>query len=137
MPAQQGFSCGDETDHAEELARLAAFEQKAARSGPQRAEDILVELERGQYEDSRVAERTIGSDLTRGLQTVELRHADVHQHKVGAKLASKRHGLASVRGLPRDLEVGLGVEESAKAGADDRLVLGKQDADRRAHDRMA
>ena len=38
-------------------------------------------------------------------------------------------GCASVGGLADDLDVGLGVEDDAEAGAHERLVVGDQDAD--------
>jgi hypothetical protein len=71
----------------------------------------------------------VGGDLPGCLEAVQLGRADVHQHDIGPELARQRNGLASVRGLSRDIKVGLGVKERAEAGADDRLVLGEQDTD--------
>ena len=59
-------------------------------------------------------------------------HADVHQHDVGMRLAGREHRLEPVGGLAHDLDVGLGVEDQPEAGADERLVVGDEDADHAA-----
>src|SRR6266545_887180 len=128
--SEQGFTCGDEADRGEQLARLSAFEQEAARPGAECAEDVFVELERREHEHTRFRQPRVGGDLSRRFEAVDLGHADVHQHEVGAKLARECHSLASVGGFAGDFEVGFGVEKRAEAGADDRLVFGEQDADR-------
>ena len=71
----------------------------------------------------------VGQDAPRRLEAVELGHADVHQDDVGPQRAHLVDRLAAVRGLADDLDVGLGVEDHAEAGAHERLVVDEQDAD--------
>ena len=56
-------------------------------------------------------------------------HADVHQHYVGAALTSDGERLGAIFGLTHDLDVRGGIQENTKAGADQRLVVGQQNAD--------
>ena len=66
----------------------------------------------------------------RRLDAVELGHADVHQHDVGLQRAAPASTASSaVGGLADDVEVVLGVEDHAEAGAHQRLVVGDQHAD--------
>ena len=51
---EQCLSAGDEPDAPHELLRRGVLEQEAARAGPQRAEDVVVEVERGQHEGAAV-----------------------------------------------------------------------------------
>ena len=68
-----------------------------------------------------------------GLDPVQLRHADVHQHDVGLQLRAPRSTASSaVGGLADHVDVVLGVEDHAEAGAHERLVVGDQHA-HRAH----
>ena len=64
-------------------ARRSVLEQEAARPGPQRRVDVLVEVEGREDDDPRVAVRL--DDQPGGLHTVHLRHAHVHQHDVGVQ----------------------------------------------------
>ena len=61
-----------------------------------------------------------------------LGHADVHEHDVRAQLGGERHRLRAVAGLAHDLDARLLAQDHAKAGAHQRLVVGKQDADHRS-----
>ena len=71
----------------------------------------------------------VGEQAPRGLDAVELGHADVHQHDVGLERADLLDGVEPVGGLAHHLEVVLGVEDHAEAGADERLVVGDQQSD--------
>ena len=72
--------------------------------------------------------RSAGSAVSArgGPQAVGARHADVHQHDVGALAAHELDRLLAVRGLADDLDVVLRVEQRAEPGADERLVVGQQ-----------
>src|SRR5690606_10043198 len=76
-------------------------------------------------------EPTIAHQLPGGLQAVGLRHPDVHQDDVRAKLCDEPERLDPVGGLPDDLDVVLAVEDGAEPGADQPLVVGQDDADHR------
>ena len=71
----------------------------------------------------------VGEQLTRRLDPVDLGHADVHEDDV--RLQAQRLGdrLDAVRGLADDLDVLLGLEDHAKAGAHERLVVDDEDAE--------
>jgi hypothetical protein len=58
--------------------------------------------------------------------------ADVHEHDVGIRLRGAGDGLLAIRRLADDLDVRLGVEDQAKAGADERLVVDEQNPDHAA-----
>ena len=65
-----------------------------------------------------------------GLDAVDLGHPDVHQDDVGSLAAGQRYRLAPVGRLAGDFHVGDGVDEQPEGGAQQRLVVGEQDADR-------
>ena len=48
---------------------------------------------------------------------------------VRVELVGQRDGLRSVAGLGDDLDVRLGLEDRAEAAADERFVVGEEDAD--------
>jgi hypothetical protein len=74
--------------------------------------------------------RVIGAnDPPGGLESVELGHADVHQHDGGSEAGRLADGLDPVARLGDDLDVGLAGEQHAEACADHRLVVGDEDAD--------
>jgi hypothetical protein len=79
--------------------------------------------------NSHAGEGALGGDLARGGEAVQLRHADVHEHHVGAQRAGQLDRLAAVPSLAHDLHVLLRVEQRAEAGADETLVVGEEDAD--------
>src|SRR5436309_2015938 len=78
---------------------FAALEQEAAGAGAQCREDVLVELEGRQDQYARVAERAVGCDLARRLESVHLGHPDVHDHDVGTQGADLLERLRSRCGL--------------------------------------
>ena len=68
------------------------------------------------------------ADLRRGRESVRTGHADVHDDDVGGVFAGEVDGLAAVRRLGDDGHAGVGVDEDAEGGAQERLVVGEQDA---------
>ena len=69
-----------------------------------------------------------GQDPPGGLEAVDHRHPDVHQHDVGARAAGGLDRLVAVPGLGHHVQVVLGVQDHPKPGADKGLVVGDQDA---------
>ena len=104
------------------------LEQKAGGAGGQRVEDVLVQVIGGQDHDVRVEAHR--GEPTGGLDAVESRHPDVHQHHVGAKAARGLDRRQPVFRFADHLDVRLGLEDHAKAGAHQRLVVDDQNADR-------
>jgi hypothetical protein len=86
-------------DRRREVGRLGVFHEKAARAEAQRVEEILVESERGEYDDAHASEVGVGGDLTGGFQPVKSRHADVHEDHVGPELSGQVHDAGPVRRL--------------------------------------
>jgi len=78
---QQRLPRGDDADGRQQLLGRPFLEQEPARAGPQRAEHVLVEIERGQ--DQHPRRRPADRDPPGGLDAVQHRHADVHEHHVG------------------------------------------------------
>ena len=65
-----------------------------------------------------------------GRDAVELRHADVHQDDVGLVQVNSREHVAAVGGLADDVEVRGAGQHDPQAGADQRVVVDEEDADR-------
>ena len=132
---QQRVARGDDADAGGQLLGRDVLEQEAAGARPQRLVDVLVEVEGREHED---ADATVGRRVAAArdppgrLDAVELGHADVHQDDVRRQASGLVDRLAPVRGLADDLEVLLGVEDHAEARADERLVVGDEDADAHA-----
>ena len=70
-----------------------------------------------------------GGDLAGRFDPVQLRHADVHQHDGGTKLSCECDRRFAVVGFAAHFEIRLGVQDQGEAGADERLVVGEQNAD--------
>jgi len=66
----------------------------------------------------------------RGLEPVELGHADVHEHDLRLEPGGLVDRLEPVGRLGDDLDALLAPEEHPEARADHRLVVGDEDADR-------
>ena len=123
---QQGVAVHDRPHGAHQLGRLGVLDEEAVGPGPDRLEDVLVEVERREDHDAGAGEALVGSDAARRREPVDARHAHVHQHDVGAGLDRLADGLVPVGGLADDGDVRLGVEEGAKTGPDQGLVVGEQ-----------
>ena len=111
-----------------EVSGGSVLEQKAARPGPQRGQHVLVEVEGRQHDHAR--RRVELHQPARGLDAVHAGHADVHQADVGRHTPRQPHGVLAVRRLPDDLKILLGLEDEAKSGAHEGLIVGDEHADR-------
>jgi hypothetical protein len=118
-------------DHAHGLDEVVGghvLEQEAGRTSPQRVDDVLVEVVRRQDQHAgRVAELV---EPARRLDAVHARHPDVHEDDVGPQRPHLRQRDLAVGGLADHLDVRLGLQDEAEAGAQQRLVVDQQDADR-------
>jgi hypothetical protein len=126
---QQRVAARDDPDAGRELLRRHVLEQEPAGARAQRLVDVLVEVERGEHEHARGHVAAQRGHLARRLDAVELGHADVHQHDVGRQATRLLDRRVAVGRLADDVDVLLGVEDHAEAGAHQRLVVGDQDAD--------
>ena len=104
---------------------------------PQRAVDVVVEVEGVQDEDPGCGSVRVGGDGAGGLDAVEDRHPDVHQDDVGVVLADHGDGLRAVRGLAQYLHVGRRADHDHEAAAYQCLVAASDDGggqDRAGHE---
>src|SRR5690606_4345351 len=95
-------------------------------------EDVLVCIEGGEYDDARVLETGHREDLTGGVETIQLRHTDVHQHDVRPCALHEVHRFAAVRSASDDLDVGLGVQQRAESLTHHGLIIDDRDSDARS-----
>src|SRR5579884_130930 len=102
------------------------LQQEAAGAGPNRVEQVLVEIEGGEDEDPGVGHP---GQAPGGLDPVHPGHAHVHQHDVGGQPPGQFDRLVAIGGLTDDLEVVLTLEDEAEARPDQGLVVHHQDAD--------
>jgi hypothetical protein len=128
---QQRLSFRDRVDSRDELLGRAALEQETAGAGAQGAEDVLVGLEGREDQDPHLGRHR--EQLGGRGDTVELRHAHVHQHHVGAAVASPVHGLAAVLRLVEDLDRVVARQDRAQAAAQELVVVDEHDSDSLAH----
>src|SRR5215831_4352592 len=126
--AEQCVAGGHDADRVDELFRLDVLQQEAACTGADRFVDVLVRIEGREDENSRLS--AARDDPPRRLDSVDVRHADVHQNDIRVQGAHLLHSLGPVLGLADDLEIGARVEDHAEAAAYERLVVAEQDADR-------
>ena len=63
------------------------------------------------------------------LDAVGDRHLEIHEHDVGRALGGQRGGFLPVRRLADELDVGERQQELLESVADDRMVVGDEDAD--------
>jgi len=120
-------------DRGDQLLGRSVFEQEAARARSQRLVDVFVEVERRQ-DQHRGRALSVSEDPTGRLEPVQVGHLDVHQDDVGTSPARELDGVATVDRLADDVEVGLQLEDRAKARAHERLVVGDQHGDRHRRD---
>src|SRR5580704_17937973 len=128
--SEQRLAGGDRADRGQQLLQRAALQREAARSGPQRLKNVLVQVERGEDQHPGHARALAGGDLPGGLDTVHHRHPDVHHDDVRPEARSDLDGLAAVARLTDDLQVVLRVDERGERGTEQRLVVDDEDPDR-------
>src|SRR5439155_16999945 len=124
---EQSVSPRYDPNPGEQLLCGRILEQETARPRSQGLVDILGQTEGREDEDSRG--RRAGAESSRGFEAVDARHANVHQHEIGLQPPRRLDRLEAVSGLSHDLDLRIHLEELAKARADERLVVGDDDAD--------
>jgi hypothetical protein len=127
---QQRLAAGDDSDAVQELAGIGVLDQEPAGAGVQGVDDVFVMVERGEYQHVDVGEVGCFGDAAGGLEPVDVRHADVHEHDVGLGLADQVDRGRAVGGLAHHDHAGLVVDEGAEPGAHERLVVGDEDPKR-------
>ena len=103
---------------------LHVLHQVARSACPHRREDLLVVREAGEDDDP--ALRAELADTCRRLNTVRLRHHEVHEHDVRARSPHLPHRFLPVSCFRQDFDVRLRLQESHQAVPDDRVVVHDQ-----------
>ena len=121
---EQRLAGGHDPHGVHEILAADVLEEEAAGPGPQRVEDVLVEVE-GREDDD--LHRIVARRLRRCAGSPRCRragHADVHEHDVGRCGAGDVDRLDAVGRLADHVEVGLRVEDHREAAAHELLVVG-------------
>ena len=126
---EQGLPARDHPDAASELVAGDVLQQEATGSRAQRFVHVLVEVEGRKHQHLHRVARVGARQPARRLDPVHHRHTDVHEHDVGLQGVSLRDGHLAVLGLAHHLDVVVGVEDHAEAGAHEGLVVDDEDAD--------
>src|SRR5207249_8451629 len=116
----------DGVDAGHDRVLVGILQQIAAGARAQRLEHVAVGFERGQDQHLRLG-RFLG-DALGGLDPVDAGHLQVHQDHVRPELGHQLDGLLAVGGRAHDLHPRIFVEEPGKAVAEERLVVGDDDA---------
>src|SRR6185437_9283874 len=117
-------------DGAGELGGGQVLEQVAGGAGPQRLHDVLLVVERGQHHH--LAGGQLPADPRGRLGAVAPGHADVHQDHVRLQSDRPLDRLLTVAGGAHHVYAGLDAQQGRDPVADELLVVGHQDADRRS-----
>ena len=121
---EQRVAAGHDADRGCDLLRRRVLEHEPARASPQRVVDVVIEAERGQ--DQHPRGRLGTHDPAGGLDAVQNRHADVHEHHVGPEPPGGCNRVLAVAGLPHHGGLRLVLQDLAQADPDQRLVVGDQ-----------
>ncbi len=113
-------------DRAQHLLLIRPLEHIAACTGPHRRKDRVVVLEHGDDDDADV--RAGRHDAPRGLDAVDARHLDVHQHHIGLQGRGLVDGILARGRLTHHLGIGHGGQQRAQAFAKQGVIVGNQDA---------
>src|SRR5262245_55559429 len=121
-------------DGLEQLLARRALEQVALRAGLYRAEDALVGVEG--CEDNHLRLWVRRADGSQRRHTIQLGQLQVEQDDIWTQRRGPFDRLRTAGRLADDLEVGLSLQHRAQALADDRVVVGYQNANRHDCERV-
>ena len=116
-------------DGFEELDAIAKWLQHVALRASDHRLLEKVDALFGRHHDH-PAERDFAGDEPRGLDPIQVRHVDVHEHDVGLQLGRATDGFVSGRGRADHHHVGLGRDELTQHAAGHGAVVYHQDMDR-------
>ena len=126
---EQRLPVGDQAHRADQLLGRAVLHEEAAGPGPQRPDDVLVEVERG-HTSTRAAARRQGQDPPGGLDAVHDRHAHVHDDDSGRSRWVSRTVSAPSPASPTTVMSGSASRQVRSAAAHQGLVVGDQYGER-------
>ena len=70
----------------------------------------------------------LGDDLLRGLDSIELRHADIENGDLRMMFGDKLDGFPPIARLGDDFEIRLLIEQQTQARPNDGVIVSEQDA---------
>jgi hypothetical protein len=111
-------------DGRDQRLGAGALDQEARSSGTQRSEHVVVLLEGGEDQNSRG--RHVARQLAGRGDPVEVGHADVHEHDVGAEPPGSLDGLAPGGRLTDDLDRRIAREELDEPGPHEIVIVGDE-----------
>lgn len=103
------------------------FEEIASCAGGFGTANVAFVIMHGEDED--VGERRDLDDLAGGFDAIEVRHGDIDDGDIGGVEFGELDGFDTVRGFGDDGEGGIFFEDEAKAGAEEAMIVGEEDAD--------
>jgi hypothetical protein len=121
----QSVAPGNHPHGGDQILGDDVLQEEAARPGAQGVVDVLIEIEGRQHQHGGLT-AALGDDPARGLQPVEIRHLDVHQHDARPPRARQVDRIAPVGSLADYGDAGLRLEDRAEAGAHEGLVVGDE-----------
>ncbi len=126
MPAR------DRAHRVGEILGPGPLEQEAARTGPEGAKRVVVELERRQHDDAWPVLGTSQRDPLCRLDAVGAGELHIHEDDVGGDLGDQRVSLPHARALADHLDVGFRVHDDAESDTGRGVVVDDDHANRRA-----
>lgn len=104
-----------------QIIRRDVFEQEAARTSLDRGEDVLVQIEGGQHQHADLG--SLREQPAGGLDAVQPRHPDIHEHDVRSGLERLLDTLYAIAGLSDDDETG-SFQDHREADPHQFLIVG-------------
>ena len=124
---QHGLAARGQPYRLHQVGPRGVLEQVARRARLDGAQDVGVGLVGGEHDDPGARH---GFEQPRGgVDAVQPRHPQVHQHHVGGQRAGRRDGLLARARLADHHDVGLAVEHAAHTRPYDRMVVHQQHRD--------
>ncbi len=121
---EDALAGGHHPDAVQQFAGVHVLEEETGGAGAQCVEDVRVEVEGGQHQDTgRVLP---AGDDPGGGDAVQFGHADVHEDHVGCQFPGEAYRLGAVGGLADDRHVLLGVDHGGESRPYDALVVDDQ-----------
>lgn len=113
------------SDGADHLGEQHVLQQVSPSAGLQGPPDIRVAFVSREGKNS--GGRKLSGDAPNGLDTIDHRHAEVHEDHVWVMFSIEGKGAIPILGLGHQQQVRLLIDNSGKPGADNRVIVGHKD----------
>src|SRR6476661_3993759 len=125
---EEGVAPCDDPDRLDQFARSNVLQQEAARSGSDRLDKVVIDIEG--REDQDLDRPVLGGQDPRRLDAVQPGHPHIHQDDVGPQATGLLDRIESIGGLSHEFDVLFGTQRHLERRAHKRLIVGDEDADR-------